>query len=445
MISDAQKLFVFFIDLSYDALPYEMVKQTRRLILDALSCCCLGASESQGRQLLQGIGQIAKDTGPCSIMGASWTTDPLYAGLINGCLAQVHDGNDGIVDAERLQVCCHPGRLVVPAALACAQFIHCTGRQLITAVASAYEMAYRMRRLKSPTRDMYAPVFAAAKLMELNRHQLENAMIQGIFTAPGHTGFAWPLGDEYFLANGKMTRNGIESALLAKHKMQSSSWSDRPVLFEAYLDDLGRDWGVDHMYLKPYPVCRNIHATLDCVRMIQQQHNIQVQLIASVDVYRHHGDYVGKERLGTDASRMACQLNIYYAVAWALLEGTVLPEHFSDEARSRPDIEQLSRKVHLYMQSDANITRDWPADRTRVCIVLTDGKRYERQIDYPTGESEKSMNDEQCREKFTAWSAAVFTPQQQHDLYHSVMQLESLNDVAALIPVISTKQCLRGV
>lgn len=445
MILDTQRLLEFLIDLSYDALPRQAVQQTRRLILDALSCSCLGASESQGRQLVQCIGKFAHDTGPCSVLGASWTTDPLQAGLINGCLAQVHDGNDGIVDAERLQVCCHPGRLVIPAALACAQFLHCSGRELITAVAGAYEMAYRMRHLMSPIRDMYAPIFASAKLLKLNRLQLENAMIQGVFTAPGHTGFTWPLGDEFFLANGKMVRNGIESALLAKHNMHSSPWADRPVLFEAYLDNLGQDWGVHHTYLKPYPVCRNIHATLDCVRTIMQQNNLQAQQIAVVEVYRHHGAYVGKHRLSNNASRMACQLNLYYAVAWTLLEGMVLPQHFSDEARRRQDVEQLSRKVHLNMLADTPRTRHWPADRTRVCIQLTNGKRHECQIDYPTGEAEKSMNDEQCREKFVAWSSAVFTKQQQNELYHSVMQLEAIKDVATLIPKASPQPAVKDI
>ena len=164
-----------------------------------------------------------------------------------------------------------------------------------------------------------------------------------------------------------------------------------------------------------------------------------------MSVYRHHGDYVGKERLGTDASRMACQLNLYYAVAWALLEDSVLPEHFSDEARSRTDIEQLSRKVHLYMQADVDRTRDWPPDRTHVCIELTNDKRHECQIDYPTDESNKSMTNQQCREKFTKWSAAVFTSQQQNELYQSIMRLENLEDVATLIPKVSTKQSLKGV
>jgi hypothetical protein len=120
----------------------------------------------------------------------------------------------------------HPGTAILPAALVAAEITGCSGRQLLTGVAAAYEVMERMASEFIPTmmsRGFHAgPVFgifgaavATAKIEGLNEDQLNSAIAQCVNLASGNLEGARSGGRS--LREGAAVRNALLAVAMARH------------------------------------------------------------------------------------------------------------------------------------------------------------------------------------------------------------------------------------
>jgi len=117
----------------------------KRLIVDNNGCMFGGAQMPQGRKMIDIIkgGALARP-GKSMVAGCAKPIGSFQAGYLNAYLANLLDFDDTYFG--------HPGATVIPPALVLAEELHLSGRQLLTAVVSGYEVGMRVADAIKPSR-----------------------------------------------------------------------------------------------------------------------------------------------------------------------------------------------------------------------------------------------------------------------------------------------------
>ena len=94
-------------------------------------------------------------------------------------------------------------------------------------------------------------------------------------------------------------------------------------------------------------------------------------------------------------------------------------KHVTDET-----ILALTKKVTV--KENEELTAWVPKKRASILhITLTDGTRYTHRVDYPKGEPENPLTDQELREKFISLATASgFTPEKCEDILQLIQQPE---------------------
>jgi 2-methylcitrate dehydratase PrpD len=433
--SDTERLIDFVLALRYEALPAPVVKRCKELIADSISTMALGAAEPQGQLIRDHIHalQLGMDGGPSTVFGAEFKAHPALAAFANGCQAQIHDVNDGPVRAELLSSCAHPGRYVVPVALACGEAWRCSGRQMISAAAAGYEFAGRTQKLPLQIRDLYVATVVAGKLAGLTGSQLAEALVLCAYNSPGRHGHTRPEADEYWLTCGNICRSSVEGVLLIKagahsvdlRRQKTQTWTTD-------LAGLGKQWAVFEIYQKPYPVCRNIHAAVDLVRSIAGEHHLRPADIASINIARVNGMYVGYEYIRPGATRTRAQFDIHHCVACAIIAGTLDERHTGREWIDNAEVRELARKVTLtqIVSPGAAASAEANFNETEVVITTTDGRKLRAKTKVAWGDPAKPFSADERRRFFAARVTRVLPADQTAQLYEAIERLDVYDSLA---------------
>src|SRR5262249_21123670 len=120
--------------LEFDNLPAAVVQEVKRRVIDSIGCA-LGAWDAEPCAAARPVAsQFALESG-ATLFGTEFRVSPDWAAFANGCLVRYLDYNDTYLSKEPA----HPSDNI-PAALAVADAVQANGRELITAIALAYEV-----------------------------------------------------------------------------------------------------------------------------------------------------------------------------------------------------------------------------------------------------------------------------------------------------------------
>jgi 2-methylcitrate dehydratase PrpD len=93
-------------------------------------------------------------------------------------------------------------------------------------------------------------------------------------------------------------------------------------------------------------------------------------------------------------------MSIPYALSVALVTGKAGIEEFTAEYVNNPEILALAGKV--VVSANDKISALVPQQRAAIVEVVTcSGDRYSERVDYPKGEPENPLSNEELEEKFT--------------------------------------------
>jgi hypothetical protein len=211
----------FVADLRYEHLPPEVIDRAKGVILQGLTSALVAHDMPASHQALALMQQEEA--------GAGGAATALCSG------AKLTKAGAAFVNAEMLlaggkwdtfRMLTHPGTAILPAALVAAETTGCSGQQLLTGVAAAYEVMERMASEFIPTvmsRGFHAgPVFgifgaavAAAKIEGLNADQVNSVIAQCVNLASGNLEGARSGGRS--LREGAAVRNALLAVAMARH------------------------------------------------------------------------------------------------------------------------------------------------------------------------------------------------------------------------------------
>jgi 2-methylcitrate dehydratase PrpD len=440
----SSKLAEYIHDTSFEDFPNRVVQYAKFCIFDWIGVAIGGSTEEAGMDLLNVVLEMGGNE-QSTILGRGVKTNMLFAALVNGCTSHVLDFDDTLVASS-----IHPSVCLAPAVMAVGEFMHVSGRDLITAFVLGFEISARIGACvglshynqgwhATATVGRFGAAAGSAKLLGLSPDQIVNALgIAG--TQLGGLRQVFGTMSKSFHA-GKAAMDGLLSALLARRGFDSSKeifegkfgigkvYSDNPDLTKL-TENLGTNYHILDVSFKPYPAALATHSTIETILNIREEEKISADNVSEIrvklgeilfDVVNNINPRPGLE----------CKFSIQHCAALAFVKGSVQQNMFTKETKIDPALVEFRKKVKL--KPDPGLE----PFATRITVATKDGKQFKRFIKKPKGFSKKAMDIEKMKDKFKGLVFPVLSWEQARDIFYKIRALEEESDIAEILSLCS--------
>ena len=447
-------LIDYALNLKYEDIPPAVIERTKQMFLDYLGVAYGGLVAAESSEpIIQGVLDLSRgSTGDCTVLGRSEKLPAQYASLLNATFAHSMDFDDTHRDAV-----IHIGTPLFSTLLALAHGTEISGRDFLTAAVVGFDVTVKIGKAHggqvhargfhpTATTGIFGCTAAGARLLGYTKEQTANALGLNISQASGST---------QFLENGSWNKRfhtggaahiSIVSLIMARHDYlgSSSPLEGSQGYFELYangsneadrsLDKLGTDFEVMNTAVKPYPCCRYSHATIDAVTDMVVAENLATTDIKSIGITMGSTGYglVGSpaEMKRKPTNVVEGQFSVYFAAAASARSA----------AYSWSDYEKMhdSEIQRLMEETTVNLEESWGAGmESDVEILLTDGRKLQRRVEYPKGEPENPMSWKEMTGKFSEWAGIALGLEKTDVIASQVTELESIVNMDDLISSLS--------
>jgi len=439
-----QDLARFVKETSYDNLPEEVIHQAKICLLDLVGAACAGAMALPGHVITEII-EEAGGNPQAVLIGRKEKVPALNAALGNGLYAHGLEFDD-----LHRQSILRPGSPIIPAALAAAEKVGSSGKELITAIVIGYEVGIRIAEAMTPSHYNYwhttgtcgtfAAAVAAGKILNLNESQLIDAL--------GHAGTqAAGLMELHYSPEGMMSKplhaskaaqNGLFSAMLAAGGYTSTKTmlsGEKGFLrvfapkakMEKITEGIGKNFKIMQISFRLYASTRHTHAGIDLALRLREKgikpEDIELLRIQTYGVAR---DLVGEPFPETIYE---AKFSLPFCVSTALVYGHVGIEDFTEERLHDHTLEELMSHctVEIDPLLDAHYPEKWAA---KLNVILRDGTVDHEQTDYPRGDPENKVSLEELHTKFRRLSSLLLPPSKIEAWLEQISKVETFDDIA---------------
>ena len=453
----SEQLAAFVVRANFEELSEGARHQLKVRVLDSLGCA-IGALGGEPIRLIHEQVTDFGGNGLCTLIGGG-STAPDRAAFYNSALVRYLDFNDSYLAKGETS---HPSDNL-GAVLAAAEYAGKGGRDLMVALAVAYQVLCRLgdvapvraRGFDHTTLGSFAAAAGVAKALGLSQEQTVNAVgICGTaFNALRVTrtgalsnwkGLAYPntvFGTTHatFLAMRGITgpREVFEGN---KGFMQTISG---PFTIDWGAEDLER---VTKTSVKKYNAEVHSQSTIEGVLTLRKAYGFQGVDVDRVEVeifdvaYNIIGGGDEGEKF-TIRTKEEADHSLPYLVAVAILDGEVLPQQYRPERIARPDVQTLLRKVTV--RPSAALSQHFPNQMpARITIWLHDGRKlFIEKLAYEGFWSEP-MRWESVVAKFYRLSSTFADAKLRQQFVAAVANLESTSiaDLTRLLGQVSRPQ-----
>src|SRR5207248_2948991 len=308
----------------------------------------------------------------------------------------------------------------ISAALSAAESVDANGRELIAAIALAYEVQCRLcdaasiraRGWDHVTYGAFSTALACARLMKLDPKKTRHAVnIAGVACAAMRQSRAGELSHWKGVAVADAARRGVYSALLARVGMTGPApIFEGQMAFEKQLGvslgNVGEKFkGAPEMILntsiKFWPAEYHSQSAIEAAVSLRKEIGDPAK-VKSMTIESHDAsvDIIGSEpEKWKPATRETADHSLPYITAIALIDGEVTDKQFDRERFSHPNVWKFLENVKV--QRNSELSSMYPGAVANIVHVdLADGRRLTRRVDYPLGHAKNRLKDSEVEEKF---------------------------------------------
>jgi 2-methylcitrate dehydratase len=443
----AETLARYAAELKYEDLPEDIVRLTKRTILDTIGCAYGGYSAGPSRIALKLAGDVSAKQ-PATVLCSGIGTSPDLAVFAGGVMIRYLDFNDAFVSLTHGAG--HPSDTIA-ALLVAAELNGRGGRDLITATVLSYEVFckiadvfdYLGNGIDHSTITGIAATVGAGRLMGLTEAQMVQAI--GI-TVGGNTatrqGRSDALSNWKAFAAADACRKAIFSLQLAQNgmtgpgKVFEGTYGFFKVMGrkEVAPPQLGEPYGIRRAFTKRFPLGQFSQTVAQ----------------AAVEVRPFAGDADRIQEINIHVSRSAIKImadgpdkwrpqthetadhSIPYAAALVLMYGKIEPEYYEDPYLHDPRLLDLVNRVKVLPSDEADKTEN-EFNLCELELVLTSGARKTVRVEYHRGHFKNPMTDAEMEEKFRLLAQKHLAADRLDNLLRLLWNIENEPQVAALI------------
>lgn len=160
---------------------------------------------------------------------------------------------------------------------------------------------------------------------------------------------------------------------------------------------LNGTYAIMKSYTKPYASCRYTHPSVEAAIYLRNQYGLKAEDIEHIDIRTYSLAVSGHDHTDIPGAYSA-KMSIPYSTAVALIFGKAGLQEFSEEMARNPEILQLTKKVKVTAAQD--LSDAFPGIQAAVVDITANGQKYSKRVDFPKGEPENPLNDEEFKERY---------------------------------------------
>src|SRR5436189_3492 len=446
----AHQLASYASSFRFEDLSKEVVHEVKRRVIDSLGCA-LGASNEEPCIIARNVASDFSAKHGSTIIGTNHKAPPDWTAFANGCAIRYFDYNDTYLSKEPA----HPSDNI-SAALAAAESVGASGRELIAAIALAYEVQCRLcdgasiraRGWDHVTYGAFSTALASAKLMKLDSANTRHAVnIAGVACAAMRQARAGELSHWKGVAFATAARHGVFSALLAREGMTGPA----PIFegemgFEKQLGvslgDVGEKFrGSPAMILKTsikyWPAEYHSQSASESALFLRSQIE-DLSKMKGVVIESHDAsvDIIGSEpEKWKPKTRETADHSLPYITAIALIDGEITDRQFGPQRFKDPEVWKFLENVKV--ERHAELSAMYPeAVGNIVHVDLAEGRRLTKRVDYPLGNAKNRLKDSAVEGKFLGLVEPVIGETRARKIIELAWKLDEAKNVDELMQAL---------
>jgi 2-methylcitrate dehydratase PrpD len=409
----ARELAGFAAALQFESLPPAVVDRTEDLFLDWFASALAGKGARPVETIARFYESQGPATGPSEILIHRTTSSPLIAAAVNAASSHFAEQDD----VHNSSVF-HPAAVVIPPALAVAQALGASGRDLVTAIVAGYEVGIRVGEFlgrshyrifhTTGTAGTVAAAAAVGRLLNLTADQMQHAFGSAGTQAAGLWEFLRDAADSKQLHCAHAAAAGLAAAHLAHQGLTGARR-----IFEGpqgmaagmstdadparLVDRLGTRWALAETSFKFHASCRHTHPAADALLAVMTQERLKAEHVARVTARVHKGaiDVLGPV---TDPQTVhQSKFSMGTVLGLIAIHGRAALTDFDKDFRD-PKVMSFRERVH--MELDDEVDAAYPARWIgKVTVETTDGRRLEGRVDVPKGDPDNTLARHELEDK----------------------------------------------
>lgn len=443
-------LAAFAANLHFEDIPAPVLRRAEDLLLDCLASILAGASARPVLAIDRYAAAMGPADGPSEILINRRRTSPVFAAMVNAAAAHVVEQDD-VHNGSVF----HPAAVVFPPALAVAQALGRSGRDLLVAAVAGYEVGIRVGEFlgrshykifhTTGTAGTLAAAAATGRLLGLSPAAMLDAFGSAGTQAAGLWEFLRDAADSKQLHTARAAANGIAAAYLAqegftgaRHILEGPQGMAAGMSSDAdparLTDRLGTRWALAETSFKFHASCRHTHPAADALQQVLREHKLAESDIARVVAHVHQGaiDVLGP----VVDPRTVHQSKFSMGTVLGLIarQGRAgLPEF--DAALDDPAVADFRGRVTMELdpEVDGAYPQRWIG---KVTVHTRDGRVLHGRVDEPKGDPGNTLSRDEIEAKTLSLGryADAATETELRGLIEAIWSLERAGKVGALLP-----------
>lgn len=440
-MTQAEQLAAFVVKTSYDDLSEATRDQLKIRVLDSLACA-IGALDGEPIRLLRRQIEDFNGTGRCTLIGGRKTA-PDRAAFYNSALVRYLDFNDAYLAKGET---CHPSDNL-GAVLAGTEYANGTGRELLTALAVAYQVQCRLsdvapvraKGFDHTTLGSYAVAAGVSKALGLDKIRTANAVaISGTAFNALRVARTGKLSHWKGLASPNTAFSCTHATFLAMRGITGplEVFEGNKGFMDTIAGQFEINWSqedlerVTQTILKRYNAEIHSQSILEGVLEIRQEQALAAEDVLKIEIETFDVAYhiIGGGEEGSKTivqTKEEADHSLPYLVAVSILDGQVMPEQYQPDRIQRQDVQALLRKILIRPSQD--YSRRFPEEMPcRIIFTLSDGRTVAKEKRDYEGFRTRPMRWETAVQKFERLSARYIDGSLSREIVDAVANLEAI-------------------
>lgn len=399
-------------------IPELVMSRARRSLLDFLAVTCAGAAFQ--KEKLRGYFDFAEpEEGRFKAIGTKKNLalkEAVFLNGLNGHALDFDDGtNSGII---------HLGSPIFSLLLPLAQRYGSSIDELLKAAIIGYEASYTMAVSIQPkhkalgfhatgTCGVLGATLAAAYMLGFTEEERYQAFAIACVSASGML---------KVLDDGSELKpyNVAKTSLLALSSLQLAKAGfkghDDPLGgYRGFLKMMSGDehteikptllngtYAIMKSYTKPYASCRYTHPPVEAAIYLRNKYGITPDKVQEITVETYDLAVKGHDHTDIKGAYSA-KMSTPYSTAAALIYGKAGLQEFENDVLENTKVKALTRKIMV--NSNEELSRIFPEKQSAVVTIKTIDGSYSERVDFPKGEPENPLSDEEFRSRYEALMA----------------------------------------
>jgi 2-methylcitrate dehydratase PrpD len=409
----SQALATFAAELSFEQVPNAVIRRAEDLMLDWLGSVLAARSARPVRSIQRFAEMMGPADGPSEVLISRRTTSSVFAALVNAAAShyvEQDDVHNGSVF--------HPAAVVFAPALATAQALGASGKQLLTAVVAGYEVGIRVGEFlgrshyrtfhTTATAGTLAAAAAVGRLLGLSPAQMLHTFGSAGTQSAGVWEFLRDAADSKQLHCAHAAASGLMSAYLAQDGFTGAA----QVLEGAQglgvgmstdadptrlTDGLGTRWALAETSFKFHASCRHTHPAADALLQVMAQNGLKAGDVERVVTHVHQGAIDVLGRVVVPATVHQGKFSMGTVLGLIAVHGHAGLTEF-DRDFLAPEVAAFRDKV--MMELDREVDTAYPARWIgKVSVTTSDGRTLSGRVDEPKGDPGNTLSRAEIEDK----------------------------------------------